>query len=89
MDAVWVGIAMLALQSKMRASGKELSPEALFDIASYAIRDRPPLHASKSLKELYPDSAALPSPEEVKKDLEKITRQAIVLRNSAPLSSFN
>jgi len=87
--ALWVGISMLALQNKTRFDGKEISIQAAFDIARYAIRDLPPSYAAASLREYYKQTPSLPEPEEVKKEMEALSQKSIVRRNPVPLSQFN
>jgi hypothetical protein len=86
--ALWVGISSIALQNNAHSRGRSIQPEYAIDIARYAVGDLQSFSADESLKEYFPESQDVPSPESVKKEIDALTQRSLVQKSSRPLSHF-
>ncbi len=84
-DALWIGISALALHG---ATSNQLDKMSAYTIARYALKDISLAEAEISLKQYYRSQQNMPSPDEVKKELDGINQKAQVMRNPVPLSSY-
>jgi hypothetical protein len=87
-DALWVGISLIVLQTEGKVRGKEIRPQSAFNIARYALGDLSRFGAAESLRDFYPEPQNLPSPEEVKREIDSLASRSFVQRNPQSLSQF-
>lgn len=87
-QAYWVGIATLALQSEARSRGHDISLQNTYDVARYAIGDIIALEAQSSLN-TYFNGKQVPPPEEVKRQIDTITKNSVIVRNSQSLGMIH
>jgi hypothetical protein len=86
--AYWLGVSTLVIQNHGKKQGKNISAASALLIARYALGKITEQTASSSLNQYYARTTPVPTPQEVKKEIEQLTQQMIVLKNPTPLSQF-
>ena len=84
--AVWVGIGAILLQKELKRQGQSLAPPVAIEIARYAWGDIPALHPPDALHHLFPDRTGLLSPDDLKREIDRLSQQNVVIRNTRLLS---
>jgi hypothetical protein len=87
--AFWVGVGGLLLQQQALSDGKILAVDTAIEVARYAIGDINPLQATPTLKDFFRDvnkTPDFPQPEEVKRQVDLLIKQATILKNNQLIS---
>ena len=79
---IWVAVATLTLQNETRGRGGELSTPEAAEIARYALGELTLNEARKSLRGYFREPAALPSPDQTKREVERLVSLSNVQRNA-------
>ena len=83
----WIGTAALALQIEAHTSGVSLSSTQALEISRYSMGSLAVETAMPSLRAFY-STRPIPSPNEVKRELEALLARSVVLKSTVDLTTL-
>lgn len=86
--ALWAGMATLAIQNSTRARGRELDSSSALSVALFALGESDLSESREGIETLFQRQAALPSADQVRRELDALLGASIVRRNERLLASL-